>query len=545
MSEANHQAIENAAAVIERFGGIRPMSTKTGVPVTTIQGWKKRDVIPANRVDDILLAAAAHNVNLVDLLQKAANDTATVESPAEAITAQDATEKYHSNTQTIPEMPVSTAREDAPHNAVKSTAEDNPSAKESAEEKPRRVENDISPRSRRIESHDFTQIAIETERKAVTKSAVITLFVVICVLGSLVMMLIPKIEQVDEHGQRLSSLEGQVSDVEQQQSMFKGLVSENWSQQLDDLKKQVVETRDSVEPALERMKEVSNDFLASGTDVAARVEKLENYVEEITSSTSLSSMYAKLSQMQSSLAGQQNLDAAMKKLLEIYNTLGTEGEDSEKVGEAIDDARGQDATLAQTFENVPAKDLQAGAMLLAMSQLRSSLNRENEPFNEDLALLMKMVGKDNLELRESLVRLAPYAEEGILTPSGLSNEFRTIAGDVVVSSLKGEDVSIMEKATAHMNDLVQVEKNGEMITGTKTQATVVKAQHELDNGNIAGAIDLLKSNLDSKELAPLKPWLNKAEAVLSAARVEEMIGNSIDLSIGTGYLGGAQLLQKQ
>lgn len=542
MSEANHQAIENAAAVIERFGGIRPMSTKTGVPVTTIQGWKKRDVIPANRVDDILVAAAAHNVNLADLLQKAANDVAVADSSAEVTKTEDHVAKIEEK---VPETSGGTDKSQPEEVPADPVIEKTKPAREEPPGTPHRVEDEFLSRPRRVESHEFTQIAIETERKAITKSAVITLFVVVCVLGALVMMLVPKIEQVDEHGQRLSSLEGQVSDVKQQQSMFKGLVSENWSQQLDELKKQVVETRNSVEPALARMKEVSDDFLSSGTDVAARVEKLENYVEEITSSTSLSGMYARLSQMQQSLAGQKNLDTAMSKLLELYNTLGTDGEDPAKVEETLDEARGQDAYLAKTFENVPAKDLQAGAMLLAMTQLRSSLNRENEPFDEDLALLMKMVGKDNLELRESLVRLAPYAEEGILTPSGLSNEFRTLAGDVVVSSLKGEDVSIMEKATAHMNDLVQVEKNGEMITGTKTQATVVKAQHELDNGNIAGAIDLLKSNLDSKELAPLKPWLSKAEAVLSAARVEEMIGNSIDLSIGTGYLGGAQLLQKQ
>ncbi|MFM2041908.1 MAG: hypothetical protein RLY86_484 [Pseudomonadota bacterium] len=52
--------------VVERFGGIRPMAGKLGIPVTTVQGWKKRGHIPASRRADILAAAAAHAVPLTD-----------------------------------------------------------------------------------------------------------------------------------------------------------------------------------------------------------------------------------------------------------------------------------------------------------------------------------------------------------------------------------------------------------------------------------------------------------------------------------------------
>lgn len=43
--------------LIERFGGIRPMAAKLGIPVTTVQGWKKRGHIPENRHEEILAAA--------------------------------------------------------------------------------------------------------------------------------------------------------------------------------------------------------------------------------------------------------------------------------------------------------------------------------------------------------------------------------------------------------------------------------------------------------------------------------------------------------
>jgi len=56
--------IGNAEAVVDRFGGIRPMASKLGIPVTTVQGWRGRGHIPANRTEEIRRAAAEHGVDL-------------------------------------------------------------------------------------------------------------------------------------------------------------------------------------------------------------------------------------------------------------------------------------------------------------------------------------------------------------------------------------------------------------------------------------------------------------------------------------------------
>ena len=68
MSDINKQALPNSLEIIERFGGIRPMATKLDVPVTTVQGWKKREAIPVNRKDEIIAAAEKHDVEVADLL---------------------------------------------------------------------------------------------------------------------------------------------------------------------------------------------------------------------------------------------------------------------------------------------------------------------------------------------------------------------------------------------------------------------------------------------------------------------------------------------
>lgn len=52
--------------LIERFGGLRPMADKLGVPVSTVQGWKKRALIPGARMPELRNAAARHGIVLED-----------------------------------------------------------------------------------------------------------------------------------------------------------------------------------------------------------------------------------------------------------------------------------------------------------------------------------------------------------------------------------------------------------------------------------------------------------------------------------------------
>ncbi|MDB5368253.1 MAG: hypothetical protein JWM77_4180 [Rhodospirillales bacterium] len=68
--------------VIETFGGIRPMAAKLDVPVTTVQGWKKRGAIPRARHADILVAATKHGLTVdPDLLAATDPNGSAIETP--------------------------------------------------------------------------------------------------------------------------------------------------------------------------------------------------------------------------------------------------------------------------------------------------------------------------------------------------------------------------------------------------------------------------------------------------------------------------------
>jgi hypothetical protein len=82
------EAAGPTGGIIDRFGGIRPMATKLAVPVTTVQGWKKRGIIPQVRHADILAAAARENI-AIDPAELAATDPTPAPPKPDIRTAPD------------------------------------------------------------------------------------------------------------------------------------------------------------------------------------------------------------------------------------------------------------------------------------------------------------------------------------------------------------------------------------------------------------------------------------------------------------------------
>ncbi len=517
MSKTSNKPIDNAVEIIEKFGGIRPMSAKINVAVTTIQGWKKRGVIPYARKSIIFKAALEHNVDLSDFFDDA--------PPITVI--EDITEDVEDVIETIIEP-----------DKITESKKEVKKIDEFAQAIKRRHENSNGD----VEHKNFTEISMQIESKTVYKSIFIALAVVSLVIIAAISMMWPSIKDLGERGSRLATLESDITNIKDAQSLFKGFVPENWSKQLSDLKQQASKANSAVNNTINSVKDISKD-LAAANGLEDRVVKLQSYVSEIADESGIYSLLSRFDNMENSSGGKNTLDNAV---LEISSILaGAKGKDDSYINNALNLARSQSSSVQQTLGDVPQNELKAAAMLLALTQVRSALNRNEEAFDNDLSLLMNMVGDDNVELKESLDKLSPHAKTGILSPSGLQSEFRSVAGEVVVASLSGEDVSFSEKMSARMNDILQVEKDGELLTGTETQAKVKKADKMMKNGNLDGALTYLKKSLNANELKPLKPWIKQAEAVVNSAKVKKAIEQAIELNVGRGYLGGSQLLNEQ
>lgn len=526
---SSDKIFKNAEELIDRFGGIRPMSHKTDVPVTTIQGWKKRNSVPDNRTAEIIEAAREYGIDVQDILQDRGGGDENGGTEASDIPAANQNEG------------------DGAGDAHKTFA---------------RVQ----------ENEDIMKKINELEEKltAQQKSAVSsTLWMGVAVLvfglaGFLFLFFRQPVpgenaavppSELGAVREDLEQLQNDVETIKEEQGFLAGLVPDDLGRRLQDLQAEAQSARENVEGVLAEAQSASEAFLGGNTEeLSARVAELEARLQELTSGPVIGNLISRFQSWQDTESGQNRLDSSVNELNDLLATLGTQSEgglewSGDQVNSVLQTAREQSTTLNETFEGVPQEELRAAALLLAMNQFRSALNRDNKPFEEDLALLQKLTGEDNEALQASLEKLAPHAESGVLTVNGLSSELRSLAGEAVVASLQGEDVSIQERAQARFNEILQIEKDGELITGTPTQERLDLAQKELEAGDVEGAIEAVKS-LEGPALELLQPWIDEAQATLSAQQFKGILNRGLTGAesgqpLNPRTLGGGRLIQNE
>ncbi len=505
----NDDALNNAGEIIDRFGGIRPMAKKMNVAVTTVQGWKKRDVIPGSRRNEVLSAAQTHNVDLSDLLGGAtiANEN---NFDAAVIKAQK---------QETPE------RRAQHENAVR--------VAKAREEKEKQKKLAEKHGLEGIMSGDLLMEEIKrAEKNAIGTSAWVSALFILMTIFVAVLLLWPSKQKIDENGAAISDLTSEVKTVaKDHKSFLKGLIPDDVKAQIDQIKGQAIVLQETLQTAKEQAESMSSGVMgADAGPLSARIGHLEDQMRTMEAPTDLTAMMSKLETLSRTVEGQSQLMGSFEELQNIVTGMQGQMGALDSALESVQTAG--DSDLGQTLEGLSGTDLKAAALLLGLSQFRTSLNR-SEPFDDDLALLQNLLGEDHPELQSALIELAPHAQDGVLSPERLSDEFKGLAGDIVVSSLTGENISIQEKAKARLNELLQVEKNGELITGTDTQASVARAQKMLDDGNIEGALAELQT-LEGSAAETAAPFMNEAAMTLMASDVESLLSELVSMRTGIG-----------
>ncbi len=489
MSDMMEQPIDNAEAVIERFGGIRPMATKMDVPVTTVQGWKKRGVIPGSRRGDVINAAGRHNIIVSDLLEGAGPATG---NPS-----------FETMVQGTAARPARSSKEWTDH-------------------------------------EDLMAAIKESQQRAVMTSVWTAASLIAVTIAAGLFLLWPQAEEkIAANEQQIAELNGQVDalgedvkDVNMRASFLKNIVPEKMEQKLDELQAQAANLQNTMTQISERAEAVGEGVIGPDAgSLSDRIEVLEQQFAAVTGAEGMTDLAGKIRSLEQSVSGQEQLKAAMGELQGIVDNIDTR---VSSIDQELEVSQRGEGALGQTLDGVSAQDLKAAAMLIAFSQMRDSLNRQ-APFEEDLQLLRSLVGEDNPELIEALDRLSPQAQDGVLTANGLSNEFRTLAGDIVVSSLKGEDVSVMDKIKTRLGELFSVRKDGELVGGTPTQELVAQAQAQLDSGDVQGAIATLQT-LEGPAAETAQPFIQDAQATITANQVQMMMQQLILSKVG-GTLG--------
>ncbi|PZQ45260.1 MAG: hypothetical protein DI551_07900 [Micavibrio aeruginosavorus] len=528
MSQEDVDALKNASVIIERFGGIRPMAAKVGAPVTTVQGWKKRDVIPGARREDVLKAANENRIDLSDILT-------TV--PEITIKNTDAPEKEF----TPPGMPSASASASTGNDNVKITVE--PLIRPQAKPLP----SSLSPRI--DTTHEELMAAIERGQKKAVRTSVWTTLVFVLLLGGAgALALLPSAQKIEKHEDQIADLEGKVGAIDKDvQAMnetagsLRDLVPSEMRKTLSELKAEAQGIKGDIEKVAGDAKSLSSIALSSDAgSFSDRLSIIEAKLSDVEGGQAMKDLATRIKNLEVSLSGQQQLNDSMTELSKIVDSLDGQVNMLDDKLAQVQQVPG--SALGSTLEGISDKDLKAAALLIAFSQLRESLNRD-APFADDVALLQKLVGKDDPELQVALTRLAPQAEKGgVLTSAGLSNEFKGLAGDIVFSSLAGEDVSMADKAKVRLTQVLNVKKDGELVGGTPTQKAVAKAQDQLDAGDVQGAIATLKT-LDGDAATKVAPFIEQAQATVLADQIQSMLRQTIISNVGSnlGTAAGAPI----
>lgn len=535
MSLEESDVLKNASAIIERFGGIRPMAAKVGAPVTTVQGWKKRDTIPGVRRDDILQAAKENNIDLSGLV---AEVPGLVGASADAVEkGVKASESVFLDKADVPVLPpvakTSSDTGKGDEDGPKITVE--PMVRPQSRELPASFSNRIDP------THDELMAAIALgQKKAVRTSLWTALTVVVLLGGAAAVALWPSAQKIEKHDAQIATLEGKVGAVDEDvQAMnesagfIKNMVPEDMRKRMAELRKEAEVIRDDVAVVAKQAQDISKTVLAADAgSLSDRLSVLEAKFGDMESGQALKDMTARIRNLEVTIAGQDHLNASVVELSKIVDSLDGQ---VNTLGQRLAETQSQpESPLGQTLEGVSGNDLKAAALLIAFSQLRDSLNR-NVPFEDDIVLLQKLVGEDDPQLQAALTKLAPQAEKGgVLTGAGLSKEFKTMAGDIVFSSLKGEDVSVADKAKVRLTQVLNVKKDGELVGGTPTQKTVARAQEQLNANDVQGAIATLKS-LDGDARVQAQPFIEQAEATVLAEQIQNMLRQMIVANVGTDF----------
>lgn len=482
-----------ADPVIAAFGGIRPLAARLHLTASTVQGWKKRGAIPETRVSEVAAAAEEDKIDLAPFWRNTPAATGgrqargSIMDKVENKSASD--RRGQDRRQRLPEK------------------DTNGRIITQAYAGPDRRAQDRRAFSQRQQS------SIRHEKFAfVVKSVAMTGFVLSLVAVGAIFIMAPEYLQMREDTRRMREMEGQVRAVnERLYQMQKAQVkTTSLSSAISGKIEQIKSTTESVvRPAAEAV-----------DTVAAIVSQLST---DAGSSSNAEEMLLVLSRINGYSRTPEGRIAVSSAVGSLKSILAGSNASPDVINEAIALAARQNPVLGGILEGIAPEDMGAAGMLLALSEFRTSLGRQ-QPFAEDLGLLKKFVGASP-EMTAALDKLAPYAATGVLSRDGLKQQFGAMAMDIVMAKLEGEDLTAQEELLKRLEKFIRVRKISD-IQGTTVDAIVARTQLLLEGGDIASAVGELRA-LNGTPAEVAAPWISQASGLLAAQDASDLLLSSV------------------
>ena len=497
----------DAARVIEAFGGIRPMAKKLGVAVTTIQGWKERNAIPIRRLDEIRAAAAREGIDLGALAVPA-------EEPMEVGGA------------------APPARE-APR-------EDAPTGDGPVEAEPLRVEKVVNTPSgvKEAESVAAGPTVDAAPAKPAGWNRALAFgagFAGMLAIGALIGWAVADRsadqgldrETVAALEKRLAAAEKSATDARSAATAAAGQAG---------ALAQRLETAEATAAALNE-KLAAQDESAAVKTLGAAVEALQAKLEDLSQTVASSRAGERLSRVSADLDRLKANVAALRQavaeaaerpdardgenaatqaaLSELSQGLAALSDkvaafDRNRLAAAESSLSGLAARVGAAEARLKSIQSSGGAtgIVVALSQLRAAA-ASGRPYEAALAVAQNLAGAD-AAAAAVLEALAPAAASGAPILPALLREFDTLSGRLAVAAAPAQGADWIDRAWNKLKSTVIVRRTGRGVTGDSTSALVAQAEIELTDGDLAGAITLVR-RMPAAVRESASGWLARAE----------------------------------
>jgi hypothetical protein len=480
------------AEIIDRFGGIRPMASKLGVAVTTVQGWKERGHIPEGRHALIMQAAAKHGVDIG--LEKA-----PAREPAKAAPAKSPEPKPVEETRPEEKPPEPVAVE-----PERPAPEPEPADEPAKEVAPAPAEPAAPPPPKGGVSW-FTLAAVVI----LLGGAILTgpLWQSKLYPGSGTGTVPVDTGRLDEIAAGLARIEVSVKDL--RRDLDAG--ERKLSGRIDALEAGGGETGAAFAEQLAAIEQGVDDLESGLSGIESRTARLEAVKDELPASvkTSLD-------------AADSALDALESKTSELTRAMGDQERSfRDGVASVGENVAGLEARVA-TLETRPVQTGEKiAALVLALGQVESGMNA-GKPYRAALDRL-EMLGRDDplISGGEAVAVLSPWADYGIPDRLALHRQFDDLAPYIDRALSGAEEGGWLDSVWNSVTGLVTIRK----IEGSNL-TPIGQAGQALERGDLTAAAAAFegKGSLGPEGDA----WLNLVKARIDAEReIDTLYGQMI------------------
>lgn len=518
-----------AERVIAIFGGIRPMAGKLDVPVTTVQGWKKRGAIPEPRHADILAAAEANGIALDPaLLAAAAGPEEGQQSPAAVPAGTPSGEAAGAGERRA-------ADGDADPAAAQDESAGRPILNGEAEGRApggAGVVREASPSTASAQARPGSSIAWMGVILALLAlvAAVTQPFWAPAFLGEPRSAdLADRIgaleagEGLAREAETLANLNEQVATLEQQVQQIAGRsgASGALADRIGALEQELREAPpvgprlDDLSARLGRL-EAAADVPPPG--LAALTERVDGLARRIETLEADRASAAGLASRLQALESAQATVAGLAERIEAVES-----------GQA-ETARRLDGVL-QDVERGRSADTRSQALVVAVAQLRDAV-AGGRPFAETLAATSAAAAGDP-ELAQPIAALQPAAAEGIPTLTSLRLSFPETARRIRASQEVAAGGDWLDQVRNTVEGLVTIRRAPGEVEGDDLDAALARAEGRLNFGDLAGAVASLES-LEGAAGEAASPWLRDARTRLAAEEALRRLGDLVIARLAGG-----------